>query len=56
MLMKLSDGLKTEMWELSDFGHETTMKELGETLKKFAMEISVEKLALAVRVLRTLAR
>lgn len=56
MLMKFSDALKVEMWELFDFGHEVGPKELREMLNRFAKEIDDEKLKLAVKVLRAMVR
>ncbi len=56
MLMNLSDGLKVEMWELFDFGHESRAGELKEMLKRFGSELSEEKLRLAVKVIRAMAR
>ena len=56
MIVKLSDGLKVEMWELFDFEHEVRPKELREMLKRFGKETDEEKLRLAVKVLRAMAR
>jgi len=56
MLMKLSDSLKVEMWELFDFGHERGPKELKEMLKSFGNELPEEKLKLAVKLVRAIAR
>lgn len=56
MLMKLSDSLKVEMWELFNFGHEKGPKELKEMLKSFGNELPEEKLKLAVKLIRAMAR
>jgi transcriptional regulator with XRE-family HTH domain len=56
LLVKLSAGLEVEMWELFDFGHESGPGELKEMLKRFGSELSQEKLRLAVKVLRAMAR
>lgn len=56
MLIKFSDALKVEMWELFDFGHEASPRELREMLKRFANEIDEKKLKGAVRVLRAMVR
>lgn len=56
MLIKFSDALKVEMWQLFDFGHEVSPKELREMLNRFAKEIDDEKLKLAVKVLRAIVR
>jgi len=56
MIVKLSNGIKVEMWELFDFGHEVRQRELREMLKKIAKETNEEMLRLAVKVLRAIAR
>lgn len=56
MLMKFSAALKVDMWELFDFGHEASPRELREMLKRFANDIDDEKLKDVVRVLRTMVR
>jgi len=56
MLMKLSDSLEVEMWELFEFGHEVSRKELKEMLNRFVKETDEEKLKLAVKVMRALVR
>lgn len=55
-LVKFSDALKVEMWELFDFGHEVSLGELREVMNKFTKEMDEEKLRLAVRVLRAMVR
>lgn len=56
MLIKLSEALKVEMWELFDFEHEAGPKELREMMTKFTKEADDEKLRLAVKVLRAITR
>lgn len=56
MLIKISDALKIEMWEMFDFGHEVNIKELRETMNRFLKESDEEKLRLAVKILRAVAR
>lgn len=57
MLIKISEALGVELWELFDFQHEVDSKKLREMLKKFTNEIDdEEKLRIAVRVVRTLTR
>lgn len=57
MLMKFSDNLKVEMWELFDFGHEdVNPKELRKMLNNFTKEVDEEKLRSVVKVLRALVR
>lgn len=56
MLINLSNALEVEMWELFDFGHEVSLRELREMMKRFTKELDEEKLRLAVKVLRAMAR
>jgi transcriptional regulator with XRE-family HTH domain len=57
MLIKISEALEVDLWELFDFKHEVSSKALREMLKKFASEIDdEEKLKTAVRVLRVITR
>jgi len=57
MLIKLSEALEVDMWEVFDFKHQETPKALREMVKKFANEIdNEEQLMIAVRVLRLIAR
>lgn len=56
MLMKLSNALKVEMWELFDFGHEKSLKELRAMLSRFAKDFNEEKLKHAVRILKAISR
>ena len=56
MLIKFSDSLKVETWELFDFGHEASPKELREMIKRFLKEIDDEKLRLMVKFLRAIVR
>lgn len=56
MLIKFADALKVEMWELFDFGHEVNIKELRDVMSKLLKETDEEKLRLAVKILRAVAR
>lgn len=56
MLMKLANALNIEMWEMFDFGHEVNIKELREVLNRLLKETDEEKLRLAVKILRAVAR
>lgn len=57
MLIKISEALEADMWELFDFKHQESPKALKETLRKIAGEIEDEdKLKTAVRLLRVIAR
>lgn len=55
-LARLADALDVELWELCDFGHEATVKELQETLRKLIQESDERKLRLAVKVFRAVVR
>ena len=56
MLINFSEALTVEMWELFDFGHEVSPKELRGMLQKLSKEMDNEKLKLAVKVLRAMVR
>ena len=54
-LENLAQGLDVELWELFDFGHEGTARELQERLKKLVRGMDEDKLRLTVKVIRALA-
>lgn len=56
MLIKISRSLDVEMWELFDFGHEGSQKEIKESLMKFIKEADEEKIRLTVKILRAMLR
>lgn len=56
MLMKLANALNIEMWEMFDFVHGVNIKELREVLNRLLKETDEEKLRLAVKILRAVAR
>ncbi len=56
MLVKLSAALEVEMWELFDFGHEASPKELRLMMNALSKELDEEKLKLAVKLLRAVVR
>ncbi|MBI5894255.1 MAG: helix-turn-helix transcriptional regulator [Deltaproteobacteria bacterium] len=56
MLIKLAHALEVEMWEIFDFGHEVNVKELREVMNRLLKENNEEKLRLAVKILRAVAR
>ncbi len=56
ILIKLANALEVEMWEMFDFGHEVSQKELKETMSRFLKEIDEDKLRMAVKVLRAVVR
>ncbi|OGP11217.1 MAG: hypothetical protein A3G39_05405 [Deltaproteobacteria bacterium RIFCSPLOWO2_12_FULL_43_16] len=56
MLIKFVDALGVEMWEIFDFGHEASIKELREAMNRLLKESGEEKLRLAVKIMRAVAR
>jgi len=56
MLIKLSRALEVEMWEMFDFGHVLSGKELKETFQTLAKTADEPTLRLALKVIRALAR
>jgi len=56
MLLKLSRALDVEMWEMFDFGHTVTVKELKENLQAFTKAVDEATLRLALKVIRAVAR
>ena len=56
LLVKLSEALEVEMWEMFDFGHEKSPKELREVLTEFYKDMDEGRLRLAVKVLRAIIR
>ena len=56
MLIKLANALEVEMWEIFDFGHEVSLKELRETMGRFLKELDEDKLRISVKLLRAVVR
>lgn len=56
LLIRIAKALEVELWELFDYGHEVSQRELREFLGKLAKEGDEEKLRLAVKVLRAVLR
>ena len=56
MLIKLANALEVEMWEIFDFGHEVSLKELRETMGTFLKELDEDKLRISVKLLRAVVR
>lgn len=56
MLIKLSRSLGVEMWELFDFGHEGSQKEVKESLMQFIKEADEEKIRLTAKIMRAVLR
>src|SRR4030066_1590545 len=52
MLIKLSNALEVEMWEMFDFGHVVSQKELKETFQSFLKTTDEATLRLALKILR----
>lgn len=56
MLIKLANVLKVEMWEMFDFGHIVSYKELGKTIQNLTRTTEESKLRLALKVVRAVVR
>ncbi len=56
MLIKLTGALDVEMWEMFDFGHVLSRKELKETFQTLAKSADEPTLRLALKVIRAVAR
>lgn len=56
MLIKLSNALEVEMWEMFDFGREAGDKEVKDAVCSFAKSTSPEKLRLALKIIRAVVR
>ena len=56
MFIKLANASDIEMWEMFDFGHEVSLKELRETMSRFLKELDEDKLRMAVKFLRAVVR
>lgn len=44
------------MWEMFDFGHEVGLKQLKESMSRLMKDADEEKLRMAVKILRAVAR
>ena len=56
MLIKLSNALEVEMWEIFDFGHVAGHKELKESIQSFAKTSDEPTLRLALKLIRAVSR
>lgn len=56
MLIKLVRALDVEMWEMFDFGHVLSQKELKETFQNLAKSADEPTLRLALKVIRAVSR
>ena len=53
---KLAEALHVQLWELFDFGHQGTVKEVRGRLRKLIQESDEQKLRLALKLLHALLR
>lgn len=56
MLIKLTSALDVEMWEMFDFGHVTSHKELKESIQSLIKTTDEPALRLALKVIRAISR
>ena len=56
MLIKLSNALEVEMWEIFDFRHVVSQKELKDAIQKFSKTSDESTLRLALKVIRAVSR
>jgi len=56
MLIKLSNALEVEMWEIFDFGHVVSQKELKEAIQAFSKAADEPTLRLALKIIRAVSR
>lgn len=56
MLIKLSNALEVEMWEMFDFGHVANQKELKHTIQNFARTADESALRLALKIIGAIVR
>jgi len=56
MLIKLSNALEVEMWEMFDFGHVANQKELKQAIQSFAKISNEPTLRLALKIIRAVSR
>ena len=56
MLIKLSNALEVEMWEMFDFGHVVSQRELKQTIQNFSRTADEPALRLALKILRAVVR
>jgi len=56
MLIKLSNALEVEMWEMFDFGHVASQKELKEAIQSFVKAADEASLRLTLKIIRALVR
>ncbi|MDI6801786.1 MAG: helix-turn-helix transcriptional regulator [Thermodesulfovibrionales bacterium] len=56
MLIKLSNALEVEMWEMFDFGHAANRKELKDAIHDFTKTADDARLSLAFKIIRAVSR
>jgi len=56
MLIKLSKALEVEMWEMFDFGHVVSHKELKEAVQNFIKTADEPALRIALKIFRAVSR
>lgn len=56
MLIKLSNALEVEMWEMFDFGHVAGHKELRDAIQNLVKTADEPALRLALKILRAVVR
>jgi hypothetical protein len=56
MLIKLANALEVEMWEMFDFGHVKSYKDLKESLQSIIKTADEPTLRLALKIIRTVIR
>lgn len=56
MLIKLANALAVEIWEMFDFGHVESQKELKEAIQRFSKTSDEPTLRLAFKVIRAVSR
>jgi hypothetical protein len=56
VLIKLSNALEVEMWEMFDFGHVAGRKELKDAIQNFVRTTDEPALRLALKILRAVVR
>lgn len=56
MLIKLSQAIEVEMWEMFDFGHVASQKEIKESIQNFSKSADETALRLALKIIRGITR
>jgi hypothetical protein len=56
MLIKLSQAIEVEMWEMFDFGHVASHKEIKESIHNFSKTAYETPLRLALKIIREMSR